>query len=422
MTLLTGTLLAHGPRTVCSALRFSGEQGNEHWSSYHHVLNRARWSPLAASRCLLLLIVETLLPKGAPIHIVIDETLERRWGPMISKRGHYRDSVRSSRKKTVSSSGLRWIVMGVVCTPAWSQHPWTLPFLAVLSTTPAVSEHTGKRHKTIAMWAGQMISLLHRWLPDREIWVVGDGAYNCLAFGLHCAKRSVRLITPCQFDSAFHDPLPPPEQLPKGGKPRKVGKRQAKLSEVLHDPCTQWEEQVIPWYGQGGRRMQWCSGTAWWHRAKQPPLPIRWVLIRDPEGKQEPKALLCTDQHVSPLTIILTFMLRWSIETTFEQTRAHLGFQTQRQWSDTAIERSTPLLLGTYSLLTLMGTHLQKREPITPEYTAWYHKSEATFHDVLATIRVQIWKQQINLTAARDPAVRLLGSSVLDRLLFAACF
>ncbi len=88
MTLLTGTLLAHGRRTVCSALRFSGEQMNEHWSTYHQVLNRARWSPLAASQCLLLLIVETLVPRSACIQIVIDETLERRWGPQIGKRGN----------------------------------------------------------------------------------------------------------------------------------------------------------------------------------------------------------------------------------------------------------------------------------------------------------------------------------------------
>src|SRR5689334_13104157 len=149
MTLLTGTLLAHGRRTVCSALRFSGEQNNKHWSQYHQVLNRARWSPLAASRCLLLLIVETLVPSGAPIQIVIDETLERRWGPQIKKLGNYRDSALSSRKRSVSSTGLRWIVMGLIFTPSWSQVPWALPFLVVLSTPPAFSQAQGKRHKTI---------------------------------------------------------------------------------------------------------------------------------------------------------------------------------------------------------------------------------------------------------------------------------
>ena len=422
MTLLTGTLLAHGRRTVCSALRFSGEHMNESWSQYHQVLNRARWSPLAASHCLLLLIVETLVAPGACITIAIDETLERRWGPMITKRGNFRDSALSSRKRAVSSSGLRWIVMAVVVTPSWTTQCWAVPFLVVLSTTPAFSLAAGKRHKTIAMWAEQMVSAVHRWLPDREICMVGDGAYSCLALGLHCAERSVTLITPCEFDYAFHDALLPVEQRPKGGKPRIVGKRQPTLDQVLIDPTTQWEEREVEWYGQGKRTIQWCSQIAWWHRAKLPPLPIRWVLIRDPSGKKEPKALLCTHHQCEALAIILTFMKRWSLEGTFEEARAHLGIETQRQWSDLAIERTTPLLLCTYSLVTLIGTHLASSEQIVVEQAAWYRKSTATFHDVLAAVRLQIWKLQSSPTSARDPAVGLLPPSVLERLLYAACF
>ena len=110
-----------------------------------------------------------------------------------SLRGNYRDSALSSRKRAVSSSGLRWIVMAIVVTPSWTKEPWALPFLVVLSTTPAFSVAAGKRHKTIAMWAEQMVSAVHRWLPERDIWVLGDGAYNCLALGLHCVEREVGL-------------------------------------------------------------------------------------------------------------------------------------------------------------------------------------------------------------------------------------
>ena len=313
MTLLTGTLLAHGRRTVCSALRFSGEQMNESWSTYHQVLNRARWSPLAASHCLLLLIVETLVASGACITIVIDETLERRWGPQISKRGNYRDSARSSRKRAVSSSGLRWMVMAVVVTPSWTKQPWALPFLVVLSTVPAFAQATGKRHKTIAMWAGQMVSAVHRWLPDREICVVGDGAYNCLELGVHSAHRQVTMITPCQLESVLRESPPPMEQRSKGGKTQVVGKRAPRLDHILIDPTTIWQEDEIVWYGQGTRKVQWCTGTALWYRFGKPPLPVRWVLTRDPSGKKEPKAFFCTDQQRAGLSIILTFTLRWSI-------------------------------------------------------------------------------------------------------------
>ena len=96
MILLTRTLLAHGRRTVAAALRASGNTLASNWSLFHQVLNRARCSPLAVSHQLLLLIVETFVPSGASVDLVIDETLERRWGGQISKRGHYRDSALSS--------------------------------------------------------------------------------------------------------------------------------------------------------------------------------------------------------------------------------------------------------------------------------------------------------------------------------------
>ena len=129
MTLLTGTLLAQGRRTVAAALRSTGNGMAGNWSNFHQVLNRARWSPLAVSRQLLLLIVETFVPTGASVDLVIDETLERRWGSKISKRGHYRDSALSSRKQSVSSPGLRWIVMAVVVSLPWTRATLGIAFL-----------------------------------------------------------------------------------------------------------------------------------------------------------------------------------------------------------------------------------------------------------------------------------------------------
>ncbi len=128
MTRFPGTLLAHGRRTVAAALRHSGNEMETSFSTFHQVLNRARWSPLAVSRQLLRLIVETFVEAGGSLELVIDETLERRWGPKISKRGHYRDSALSSLKRSVSSPGLRWIVMAAVVTLPWSKHQCALLF------------------------------------------------------------------------------------------------------------------------------------------------------------------------------------------------------------------------------------------------------------------------------------------------------
>jgi len=420
-TLLIGTLLAHGRRTVCSALRLSAEVDNAHWSAYHQVLTRARWSPLAASRCLLRLIVDRVLAPDAVIEIAIDETLERRWGPQIHKRGHSRDRALSSQKRSVSSPGLRWIVMAVVVPVPFCPQPWVLPFLVVLAPTPSVSEQLGLRHHTIGQRAQQMVHLLHRWLPDRHLVVLGDTASSCLELGVQASRCGVSLITPARLDSVLHAPPPPPEQRRRGGKPQVIGARLPSLETVLADPATAWQQSQIEWYGQGSRTVEWCTRTALWYRIGHPPLPIRWVLTRDPAGKRPVKALLCTDQALSAEIIMRTFLHRWPLETTFEESRAHLGIETQRQWSDLAIERSTPLLLGLYSLVALAGVHLAQGGRLPVEQTAWYRQSHATFHDVLACLGRHIWLGGSNQTSRFDPDGGLLPGSPLDRLLYAAC-
>jgi hypothetical protein len=254
MRLLTGTLLAQGRRTVAAALRASGNAQEPNWSLFHQVLNRACWSPLAVSHQLLVLIVETFVPVGACVDLVIDETLERRWGNKISKRGHYRDSALSSKERSVSSPGLRWIVMSVVVTLPWTKQRWALPFLCVLATTPEVSERLGKRHKTVGMWAHQMISLVRRWLPSRSLKLMGDTAYSILELGLQANEQQVTLITTGRLDAVLHEP--PPERTQHTiGRPRVVGKRLPALEQVLWDPETVWQKLTLERdrKGLGGR-------------------------------------------------------------------------------------------------------------------------------------------------------------------------
>ena len=295
LTLLRGTLLARGRRTVTTALWHTGHEQDPHFSAYHQVLNRARWSPLQASRYLLTLIIETFVQAGGTLDIVIDETLERRWGAKIRKRGHYRDSARSSHQRSVSSPGLRWIVLAVVVRVPWTRQRWALPFLCVLATTPEVSAHLGVRHKTLGLRARQVVSLLRRWLPGVPIKLLGDGAYSILELGLQCARQQITLIAPFRLDSVIHQPAPvrTPHTV---GRPRVVGPRLPSLEHVLSDPHTIWQRLTLDWYGEGPRALELCSGTACWYRFGSTPLPIRWVLTRDPAGKRPPKALFSTDQ------------------------------------------------------------------------------------------------------------------------------
>jgi hypothetical protein len=139
--------------------------------------------------------------------------------------------------------------------------------------------------------------------------------------------------------------------------------------------------------------MDLLTGVALWHRDGEDPLAIRWVLLRDPSGKRSPFALFCTDPTVPMLQIVAWYLSRWNIEVTFEEVRTYLGLETQRQWSMLAINRTTPCLLGLFSLVVLLAQALHP-EHLPTRQTAWYSKAEPTFVDALAAVRRYLWAQR----------------------------
>jgi DDE superfamily endonuclease len=421
LVLVIGTLRARGRRTVTTALRQMGYAQCADFSRFHQVLNRAHWSCLALSRRLLQLLVHSFIATGGRLTIVVDEHLERRWGRRITKRGHYRDPLASSKGQSVSTSGLRWVVLALVVQPPWTTHYWALPFLSILATPPEVSAQLGRHHKTVGDWAAQVVVLLRRWLPEVPIELVGDRSYSSIELGLHCQDQQVALITPLRLDANLF--APPPSRSPRQtGRPRVKGGQLPKLDRALTDPQTHWQTAELAWYSGGPRKLEWCSATALWYHSGHRPLAIRWVLVRDPAGKHDPKAYLCTDGARQPLEIVQAYMKRWPLEVTFEESRAHLGVETQRQWSDRAIERSTPVLLGLYSLVTLLGQALTRTGQIPVQQTAWYHKEQATFSDVLAVVRRELWGNFRFCTSPDNPDLLLIPRAVLDQLAFAVCY
>jgi DDE superfamily endonuclease len=425
LILVIGTLLARGRRTVTAALKQMGLHDDADFTLFHQVLNRACWSCLTVSRLLLQLLVSIFVEAGGWVQIVIDETLERRWGCKISKRGHYRDNLQSSKEQSVSTSGLRWVVMMLVVQVPWTRREWALPFFSVLATTPKVSAELGKPHKTVAQIAAQMVIAVRRWLPDMPIKLVGDSAYSVVELGLCCAKHNVILIAPLRLDARLFE-VAPARKAGTNGRPRVKGEELPKLNTALNDPTTEWETMKVRWYDGSEQLLEVVSGTGVWYRIGLPVLPIRWVLTRDPVGKLEPKAYFCTGQSQSPVEVVSSFIKRWTIEVTFEERvrrlTAHLGVETQRQWSDLAIERSTPCLLGMYSLVALFGQTLHPDGEVPVQRTAWYHKTEATFSDVLAEVRRQLWGNFTYHTSPQDPDVCLVPRSHVDKLAYAVCY
>ncbi len=154
--LLVGAILAPGKRTVTACLRVMGWSQEKRSVTYHRLLNRARWSPLAASYILLRLLIMCFVPEGELV-FGLDDTIERRRGEHITAKGIYRDPVRSSHSHLVKASGLRWLCCMVLTQGSWAGSTWGLPFLSVLCPSERYPSQRGRRHQKLTergKWCG----------------------------------------------------------------------------------------------------------------------------------------------------------------------------------------------------------------------------------------------------------------------------
>jgi len=418
--LLVGAILAPGTRTVTACLRVMGLSQERQFQNYHRVLNRAQWNALQASRMLLGLLL-LLLPAQGAVVIGADDTIERRRGEKIKGLGCYRDPVRSSRSYVVKCFGLKWLSLMVLVRLPWSGRVWALPFLTALCRDQAAGEpqkvwRTQRRRKSRArkrrkaqVTAGApqsaphqhktaidilmiLIRLVHRWMPERLVVLAVDGGYAAVKLALVCAGTpNLALVTRLRWDAALYHPPAPRPAGQRGPAPLK-GARQRSLKEWAARRDTPWEEVEVAWYGGRQKKLQVFSRTALWYRPGEVPVEMRFVITRDPEGKLRDEVLASTKLDASPAQIIEWCVMRWSVEATFEEARAHLGVETQRQWNDLAIARTTPCLLGLFSLVVLLTERLQPDGQVPVLTSAWYQKAEATFSDCLALVRKHLWR------------------------------
>ena len=188
------------------------------------------------------------------------------------------------------------------------------------------------------------------------------------------------------------------------------------MATRLLDPDTVWEALTVPWYVGATAQVEAASGTALWYHPGASTVALRWVLLRDPAGQFEPQALLSTDLSVPPAQIVSWFIARWPLEVTFQEVRAHLGVETQRQWSDRAILRTTPALLGLFSLVALFAQARLDGQPLPIRQAAWYAKSAPTFSDALAFVRRQLWPVTVFSTSPSSDEVVEIPRALFDRL------
>jgi hypothetical protein len=322
--------------------------------------------------------------------------------------------------------GLNWLVASVSVKLPGCLTSWSLPFFTQLlppkqPLSTSRNKHylnSRKKHKKLTDWTVQLISQIRRWLGNNlRFVIVADTAFACYKIGHICTKMKGALISRLRFDARVFN-FPSGEKRGRG-RPRVVGPRFPLFSDYLKDTSLVWQEIETVWYGGSRKKLLIYTGTGLWYTYGIPPLPIRWVLIKDPENKSDPVVLFSTDVNHTPERIIEVFVSRWSLEVTFEESRRHLGIETQRQWSDKAIERTTPFLFASFSIITLIAVKMaqEKKEKIPIQQTSWYQKSHITFSDMLCSVRLALLRRKYFSKVGLKPD---LGKKALENLLLRA--
>ena len=295
---------------------------------------------------------------------------------------------------------------------------WALPFLTALCPSARYPVYTqkGRRHKSLCARARGLIGQVRRWLPKQALTVVADSGYAAIELLAWCQQlpAPVTLITRLRLDAALYEPAPARATAQKG-RPRCKGRRLPTLAKRLTEPDTAWGRVRVRWYGGAWRWLEVATDTAVWYHSGLPPVALRWVLIRDPKGRFEPQALLSTDTNLPAVQIINAFVRRWAMEVTFQEARAHLGIEGQRQWNDLAITRSTPLRLALFSFVALL-VHRQPDRQACVRQAAWYQKAPPTFSDALAQVRRCLWQQLAFCMSADDTDRRKPPAALFEHL------
>ena len=415
--LLRGAILAVGSRTVTACLVAAWPWVARHWSAYENVGRRARLPMLAMARGLFRLVL-LLVPKNAAIELATDDTLARRFGRHVVGIGLFRDAVASSHSHRVLSPGHKWVTLAVVVGLPFCSRPFALPILSVLyCTRKGAKRSRAKRlyraHRTPPELALLMVRIVVRWAPRRRFRLLGDGGYATheLAGALCPASpwerlRLVNLLSRFPMKGATY--APPPPYAGRGRRPLRGAKLPAP-QQVASDPATVWTPLRVRWYGGRRRKVFVCSRTGLWYRGGRPPTLVRWVVVRVLGSQRGDEAFFTTDAAMSPKAIVESFVRRWGLETTFQETRAHLGLETLRNRTPNAVRRSVPMLLALYSLIVVWFARHVRHPEAWVRRTPWYRKSHVTFSDMLAAAREDILRELISSRPGLEPPCQKTG-------------
>jgi DDE superfamily endonuclease len=397
LVLFVGFVVTLGRHTVTRALSTLGNLlWDGHFSDYHRVFSRARWSLWPLGKVLAALILERL-PADQPIIVSVDDTATQHRGKKVYGKGRHRDACRSTKTFKAWLWGHRWVVLAIHVKFPFATRAWALPTLIALYRTKKTNEEEGRPHRTAIELARPLITKLMQWFPTRSFILLGDGGYASHGLARFAFRHRRRLTLVSLLHARAHlCEAPPP--LRKG----QMGRRRIRGAKLPHpeDVVAKAKRRraTVDWYGGKQRKIEYVSETAQWYKATEGLVPIRWVYVHDLDGTHEDRYFYSTDPEMSATTIIGLYTARWSIEVTFQEVRQHLGFASPRNRRKESVLRMAPCLMGMYSVVSLLfhqRTCDKRRTDLKPRTYPWYAKSEITFSDAIAAVRRQFWAETV---------------------------
>jgi hypothetical protein len=393
VVLILGAILSVRHRTVTGMLRAIGPLARGHWSDFHRVLCCRVWSCWPLGKVLAVMVLE-LIPADQPVICPVDDTTPQHKGKRVYGKGCHHDACRSTHSHVVWVWGHKWVTLAINVKFAFASRPWALPVLCGLYRPAELNRSEARRHKTPIDLARQLMATMIHWFPERKFILLGDGGIlrklPQAARFCHRHHRHVTLVSRFHPQANLYE-APSIHRSKKGGRPRTKGRRTPKPAEVVKN--SKGKRFTVNWYGGKTRRVELIRGEGHWYKAADGLVPVCWVLVHDVQGTHRDEYFYSTDRTMPPDKIVSLYTGRWSIEVTFQEVRAHLGFATPRNWSIKSVLRTAPCLLGLFSVVSLIFHRHTRGKGTRPTSFAWYAKAEPTFGDAMTCVRRLCWAE-----------------------------
>ena len=418
LCLSTGAILTHGRRTVTSMMWTMRCVTQGHFTNYHRVFSRASWSSWHLGRILAQMIVK-LIAADQPVVTSLDDTTAQHRGKRVYGKGCHHDAVRSAHRHVVFKWGHKWVVMTINVKFPFASRPWALPVAAALYRPKELNRKEGRRHKTAPDLARQLMAMLIHWFPQRRFIFLGDGGYASHELARFCSRHARNATLVSRFYANANLYAPPPKPKGRAGRPRIKGRKLPSPEQVVTQ--SRLRKTRVSWFGGSTRHVGLVSGAGHWYKSGHGLVPVRWVFVRDLEGTHRDEYFYCTDLTLSPEEIVTLYTQRWPIETTFQEIRAHLKFETTRQWTAQSVLRTGPWLLGLYSVICLIFAEEVRGKKLRVGSRPWYTKTEPTFSDAIACVRRLFWWETILKGVRNHRGFKKIPPNLRETLLDQLC-